>query len=30
MAVHLSDRAGHVPVAIPLTGEALDYRVNFT
>ncbi|NUQ02231.1 MAG: Gfo/Idh/MocA family oxidoreductase, partial [Armatimonadetes bacterium] len=30
LAIHLSDRRGHSPVALPLQGEDLDFRVNFT
>ena len=30
MAVHLSDRRGHVPISLPLSGDDLDFRVDFT
>lgn len=29
-AVHLSDQRGHAPVKLPLTGDDLDLRIDFT
>lgn len=30
LAIHLSDQRGHCPQALPLTGDDLDFRVDFT
>ena len=30
LAIHLSHQRGHQPVALPLTGDDLDFRIDFT